>query len=65
MILWAMIRDQLNPSGFPNQVTVQLHFFHLDIKMRFNSGDDRIEYIVETSSDLRTWSSSGVTLDSC
>jgi hypothetical protein len=30
----------------------------------FNTGDDRIEYIVETSSDLRTWSSSGVSLDS-
>jgi hypothetical protein len=30
----------------------------------FNSGDDRIEYIVETSSDLRTWSTSGVSLDS-
>ena len=33
-------------------------------KDSYNSGDDRIEYIVETSSDLRTWSSSGVTLDS-
>ena len=32
-------------------------------KDTFNDGDDRIEYIVETSSDLRTWSSSGVTLD--
>ena len=33
-------------------------------KDSFNNGDDRIEYIVETSLDLRTWSSSGVTLDS-
>jgi hypothetical protein len=30
----------------------------------FNDGEDRIEYIVETSSDLRTWSSSAVELDS-
>jgi hypothetical protein len=30
----------------------------------FNSGDERIEYIVETSADLRTWSSSGAVLDS-
>jgi hypothetical protein len=29
----------------------------------FNAGDDRIEYIVETSSDLRTWSTSAVEID--
>ena len=28
----------------------------------FNTGDDRIEYIVETSQDLRTWDSSGAEL---
>jgi hypothetical protein len=33
-------------------------------KDEFNSGSDKIDYIVETSSDLRTWSSSGVVLDS-
>ena len=33
-------------------------------KDEFNTGDDRIEYIVETSSDLRTWSTTAVQLDS-
>ena len=28
----------------------------------FNTGDDQIEYIVETSQDLRTWDSSGAEL---
>ena len=28
-----------------------------EIPGRFNTGDDRIKYIVETSRDLRTWTS--------
>ena len=31
-------------------------------KDAFNTGDDRIEYIVETSTDLRTWSTTAVEL---
>ena len=31
-------------------------------KDAFNTGDDRIEYIVETSSDLRSWSTAAVEL---
>ena len=31
-------------------------------KSEFNEGDDQIEYIVETSQDLRTWDSDGAEL---
>ena len=60
-ILWVMIQvvgpKKISKPNRKNYISFTRY------KDDFNSGDDRIEYIVETSSDLRTWNSSGVTLD--
>ena len=60
-------RDIL-PKRFTKKVDVAgtiLDFEHVAFtryKSEFNEGDDQIEYIVETSQDLRTWDSNGAEL---
>ena len=51
-----MIKGQINPSAIRKGDGYEYITFKR-YQDSFNTGDDRIEYIVETSRDLRTWTS--------
>ena len=56
-----MMHEIFFPNALLNRTGSNINSFSR-YKSDFNSGDDQLEYIVETSQDLRTWNANGAEL---